>query len=525
MMNRPDSRTLAAAMLLAASLAAAPVVGASGNNPAQVDASCRPPDVELARNPTSGRLEMNLGNCVGRRQAWDSEFDSALLQGTAFPDFNANYWATGLPTLAGQAAHWEVRGTMPDARFSSLQTYTVSAQTLGFLVDEDYAADPGQVNWIRTGGRYPGAASVRYTVRVREVPATVVLAPGELRIESDGLAAAQAKVAMLAYRVYFNRLPNGSVPPPGLNQQAWIGRGQVSLPQLVYVVDDESAPHFRRSDEIFDRVGAATAVGGILRGFDRIGDVLTPVLDGLVGLRMPLWEDPVRWQINDGLRTNLRPMVNAEEAPFLASMWEKLLQPLPNFRAYDNAASRYFIGGIHSARGEVLVTRFRAPTVADPDQGQRLQPAAESPAQVRYWSACLNNTLTLYVSGCIKDSDAVRDPDGRVTLVISSTEAPPVGPGGQRPANWLRHASPNQLLLVRHMWPSPSFAQAPNYYAGDVDDIAAIRAFSGDYQPVSRYCSLNNYRYNGCNWVFDKTQEWLYAYAPSFFARLYPAAR
>lgn len=460
--------------------------------------ACTPAATTPTLDAQTGKLEISLGNCAGAGKAWDSQFDSSSSQATFYPDTNANYWVTGLPSLKGQRAHWEVRGQMPDARFSSLQTYTFKGDRMGVLVDEDYSANPGSDNWIRHTGRYAQAAAHQYTARIQQVNADTALPSGELRISDEAMASGNVSVALLAYRVYPNVKANGSAVPADLKLANWLARGQVALPEIVYVVDDVAQPHFTSSAQIFKGTQASTLLGKVMADLEALADVAAPVLSMVRQLPTPLWSDPVRWQANGGMQVNLRGMINQKEAPLASMWWQALLSKLPNFSGFDNAATRYFVGGVAPARGQVLVTRFKAATVADPDRGEALLPAAESARQVRYWSVCLNNALTLYVTGCIKDTAVKTDANGDVTLVMSAGNSAPIGPDGRPAANWLKHASPNELLLIRYMWASAAFTASPTAYKGSADDVSALAAWSQAYYPRSVYCSLENYRYNAC---------------------------
>lgn len=464
--------------------------------------ACTPAASAPVRNAQTGKLEISLGNCAGSGKAWDSQFDSSVSQATFYPDTNANYWVTGLPSLKGQLAHWEIRGQMPDARFSSLQTYTFKGDRMGVLVDEDYSANPGSVNWIRASGRYARAAVHQYTAHIHQLTADVALPPSALRISDEAMSAGSVPVTLLAYRVYPNVRANGSLVPADLKLNNWLARGQVDLPEVVYVIDDVGQSHFTSSEQIFKGTQASTLLGKVMADFEALADAAAPLLSMIRTLPTPLWSDPVRWQANAGMQVNLRGMINAKEAPVASTLWQSLLNKLPNFSGFDNAATRYFVGGIAPARGQVLVTRFKAATVADPDRGEAVLPASESTRQVRYWSICLNNALSLYVTGCIKDTAVKTDANGDVTLVLSAGNSAPIGPDGRPAANWLKHASPNELLLIRYMWASPAFTASPTAYKGDADDITALAAWSQAHYPRSTYCSLANYRYNACATVW-----------------------
>ncbi|MBJ7457722.1 MAG: hypothetical protein JHD02_00895 [Thermoleophilaceae bacterium] len=473
-------------------------------------------------NSSTGKTEINLGNCVGSDQAWAVEYDSSVSQATFYPDLNANYWVTSVPSLKGQGAHWELRGSMPDARFASFQSYSLTGETMDGVFDEDFPVDAGSTNWISASGQYPGASAVRYTVPVVQTYGQPE-ASSSLNIDGEVLESSLGGVATLAYRVYPNRQPNGSAPTGGLAAQRWTARGQVDLPELVYVIDNPSLATFSGSDEIVDARRAASIVPAILSGVEAVADALSPVLAAYPEATDKLWNDPVNWEANEGLSTNLKKMISPTRAPLAALLWQSAVGRLPNFTAFPNDATRYYVGGVSPGLGQVLVTRFKAPTTPEPDAGDAMLATGESDKQLRYWSACLNNTLTLYVTGCLKDSQVKLDPSGYATLVSTSTSAAPKGMNGAPAANWLRHGSPNELLLIRQTLASPSFTQSINFYDGPADDADALRQHSGAFAPVSTYCSLNNFRYNDCRWKFSTYQEWLYALVgSSSFSRIHP---
>jgi hypothetical protein len=191
-------------------------------------------------------------------------------------------------------------------------------------------------------------------------------------------------------------------------------------------------------------------------------------------------------------------MINPSEAPLAAAAWQAAMGGLPNFSAFPNDATRYLVGGVNPSRGNVLVTRFRMPTFADPDRGDAMLASDVSTRQLRYLSVCLNNTLTVYASACLRDSQLKVDSDGYVTVVLSGGNSAPIGPGGKPAANWMKYSSPNQLVLTRYMLASGGFVQSPLSYTGDPANTTALAAFMGPYYSSSRYCSYLNYRLNGC---------------------------
>lgn len=484
----------------------------------------------LSVNPATGKYEINLGNCIGNNQAWSAEFDSSVTQAASwYPDTGANYWTAAVPSISGHSAHWELRGAMPDARFSSIQAYSLAGNNLGLVSDENYLPVYGASNWIQAGGRYINAASHRYNTVIREQVGSPP--SGELWLDPAAIAATQARAAAIAYRVYPNTRRNGSGIASGLSEHQWMIRGQTDLPDLVYVVDDMRQPHFSHSDEIYAKNRAAIGVKYALFGVEKFADSIAPLASSISNVPTQLWQNPVRWQMNSTLAVNLAPMVNEAENPILASVWKNLLRVLPVSSAFANSASRYYVGGVNPSRGQVLITRLRAPSVADPDRGDRVLPRSQAAYQLRYWSVCINNALSLYNTGCLKDTQLSADSDGMVTIVLSNTGTAPLDMDGRAARNWLRYSSPNNLLLIRQMWSSPHFYQSLIAYgdacaakgdcAGASDDVVSLAGNGGSYYPVSTYCSLNNYRFNNCRWVFNSVHERLYQRSPQAFARSY----
>ena len=101
----------------------------------------------------------------------------------------------------------------------------------------------------------------------------------------------------------------------------------------------------------------------------------------------------------------------------------------------SNMDNAYVSALVHRGFGQVLVTRFRAPTFPDTRPGTKRMPAA----QLRYWSICQNDPMTQRFVACINDDRAVIGRDGFATYVIS--------PPNQRPANATRRVR-RQLAAV-----------------------------------------------------------------------------
>ncbi len=157
----------------------------------------------------------------------------------------------------------------------------------------------------------------------------------------------------------------------------------------------------------------------------------------------------------------------------------------------SNIHNAYLSAGIGKAYGDVLVTRFRAPTFPDTRPGTSPMPGG----QARYWSVCENDPATQRFIACTNDDRAVIGPDGMVTYVVSTPARRLANATAACGVNWLPFG-PNArgVLIYRHMLPDPAFAQSIQRASADHE-----AATMGDFLPVSRYlATAGDYEHLGC---------------------------
>lgn len=483
----------------------------------------------LEFNSATGQMEMDVTECLAAGSIWSFEVDAVTKPGYYAPEEKANYAVAFLPFIPNQEAHWEIRAQMPDARFASFQTYDAEGNYVDFIVDNDFAADPGSSNWIDDNTLYPGSEHLSYTVPVYEVENR-----NEISTDKSGGIIYNARDSadepqhVIVMRTYFNHKRNSSTKPKDVSEFEWIKRGQVDLPRIFYVVDNQEKPHFTTTEEARSNVDPITKMRLLAVAMDTTGKLLEGILDKVTPTTR-LWQNPTHWVMNDLPATTYGKMLTPEEEPILGRLWQQAMKLLPETSGYPNEATRYFVGGINQSFGEVHLTKLKRPSTPEPDHGDIMD---DDQYDMRYFSVCLHNALTMFTVQCLEDSDMKTDNDGFVTLVTTNTKSAPIDPKTGKPAaNWFEFTSPNNIVFIRHQWPSKNFTQSLVHYGLECRktnscsaaslDMQAIENWTGDYYPVSKYCSLNNYKFNSCDRVFTSYQEWLYKKFPRIFKRLY----
>lgn len=483
---------------------------------------------ELTLNTATRQYEIDLGNCEGITAIW-TRFGAPA---AGFPDSTATYFGNTLPSLANDMAmepngHWEVRGTQPDTRFSSIQLYTIKGDAKGSVPDEKIIPNTDQYNWIQHGGRYPGAQNLHYTTKIYEhVTSDILGHDGQIDFS---LTDQKLKRVILAYRIYPNLRDNGSfgaianVKYPNMTFDQWVGQGQTDLPHLVYVVHDLNRFHYKTSGEVLGAISAASMEGAKLAS--AIGTSFARLVQLLPKKSDLFWSTNVSWEAWAGTRYNFQKMIN-EKYPSVRAAWLAAINTIPNETYGPNNSSPYYFAGFNPALNDIVVTRFKTPSSVDPDKNQVVFPSASSTYQARYWSFCLYNSIIGVgeSNACTKDSDFNVDPDGFVTVVMHNSPTPPFDPFNHKyPAPvYLRFNAQNQLVLMRQTLVNTEvYPNSLNLYVqqhqnpdGTPDYQAytngpAINKLTGDYYPHSVYCSLSQYQKDRCMalWKAKKAED------------------
>jgi hypothetical protein len=159
---------------------------------------------------------------------------------------------------------------------------------------------------------------------------------------------------------------------------------------------------------------------------------------------------------------------------------------------YPNPDNVYVATIIHHVPGRIVVIRAKAPTFPDTRAGALIT----GREQVRYWSVCTNEYRKPYpVTACVADQDIPRDPEGHVTIVISTPEDRPATANEAHGVAWLPWGSTavDSLVLVRHMLASPTFAEAATRLKPGALAVSSM----GAYAPIGTQCSRATYDATG----------------------------
>jgi hypothetical protein len=203
--------------------------------------------------------------------------------------------------------------------------------------------------------------------------------------------------------------------------------------------------------------------------------------------RNPAAEDPLRW-----------------EAFFnYAQAFTYPLQPTPAGAAravvprdqlggfLSNVDNAYAFAMGSRGIGPVLVLRGRASRTPQTLDGRPVMGSGD----VRYWSLCENEVASQRVVDCLYDEQARIDSRGWFTIAVSTPASRPRNARAECGVGWLAWGpQPDAFVILRHMLPSPAFAQAIQRVAraGTERDVV------GDYLPVGRHTSVADFEALGC---------------------------
>ena len=374
----------------------------------------------------------------------------------AYPDLGARYWVASFPLPPG--AELVLKGRYPHARYMSFNVYDAAAQPTDGLADVDIAPDPGSTNPFEPGAQRDLPAR-GYTVRVVSGARPERREPNTIYLNAAGQA---TPVGVVMYRVY--------VPDDGRDPAGGAGLPEVSMRLPGGQVLDQPLVCQARQD-----AGANQAAEDFHAGTDGPDPA------------NPASEDPIRWEAFFNYFQAFSYPAGATPAGSGRAVLprEKLGGFLSNV---DNA---YTLATANRGIGPVLVLEGRAPTTPRTLDGRRVMEGG----QVRYWSLCENEFASQRVIGCVYDEQVHAGARGRFTVVMSEP--------GERPANarpecgvdWIPWgAQPDGLLILRHMLPSPDFAQAIQRVA----ELGTERDVVGEYLPVGRHTTRGEFERRGC---------------------------
>jgi hypothetical protein len=369
-----------------------------------------------------------------------------------YPDDSAAYYSGAFVAIPGTEIR--ITGRFPHSRYASFNVYDAALRPVDGLPDVALEPDPGSVNPFRTGAdRTAGNRSYSARISFATPPAQ---RERNTLYGAVGQGGAANPVGVFTYRIY--------IPDQGRDDY-----GDVGLPTAEVVQAGSTAPV---SPAVCNQIHKPTT------------PVLNETLAAVPSLpqaepeQMATGRNPPHWRKFVNVASALG--VAFTDNPTFNNFGQAELDQHGGRGGFlSNMDNAYVSALVHRGYGQVLVTRFRAPTFPDTRPGTKRMPTG----QLRYWSICQNDPMTQRFVACINDDRAVIGRDGFATYVISPPNERPASATRKCGVNWLPWG-PNVrgAVIYRHMLPSAGFGQS--IQAATADQEAATM---GDVFPVSRY--------------------------------------
>lgn len=374
----------------------------------------------------------------------------------AYPDLGAFYWISAFPLPPG--SELVLRGRYPKARYFSFNVYDPALQPTDGINDAEIQPDPGSSNPFLPGARRDGTKR-NYTVRVVPGVPPAKRERNTIYLNAGGQG---ANAGQIMYRTY--------VPDHGLLSDGGVGVPEVSM----------KLPGGAELSQPLTCARRDSTVGETLDGTQRS-------TDGPDAGVTPGVSDPVRWEaFFNYAQAFSYPLGGTPAAGGRAVLpREKLGGFLSNV---DNA---YTLGMASRGIGPVMVFQGKAPTTPKTLDGRPVM----GTGQVRYWSLCENEFASQRVTDCLYDEQVPLKPGRRFTIVMSTPGARPRNARAACGVSWMSWGvQTDGLLILRHMLPSASFAQAIQRVARVGDEEKVV----GDYLPRGRHTSRADFESRGC---------------------------
>lgn len=359
----------------------------------------------------------------------------------AFPDESAVYWVGAYQAVPGMRLR--IDGRFPHARYMSLHVYDQAQRPLDAIADSEIAPDAGSENPFAAGAKRDTehrsySAFVDFGPRPEQpgdrAPNTVYTGTGQTDLSNFN--------GTLLYRVY--------LPDDGVDETGGTGLPTVTL----QTADGGPAPESMCSDL------SKPAPAGELQEQIAESDLDLPLGTGNRA------SNPVTWR----KFTNVLYGITRSDT---------IAEYGGNGGVYSNLHNAYLAAPVSRDFGQVLVTRFRAPTFPPTRAGEKKLRAA----QLRYFSMCQNEMFTQRYIACRPDDRTVVGSDGFVTYVMSTPEHRPATATAECAATWLPWGPfHNGTLIYRNMLPAAEFTESIQNAEPDHEADTM-----GDYLPVSRY--------------------------------------
>ncbi len=362
-----------------------------------------------------------------------TRFDAATIN-IAFPDDSANYWVGVYQALPG--TRLRITGRFPHARYMSFNVYDQLQRPLDAIADVNIKPDAGSANPF-TPGADRTAGKRNYTVFVDFGPKPAAPAPNTI-YTGTGQNGVPNYNGTLIYRIYIpDRLRNefGDTAIPTVQLEPLSSTG----PLAPSVCGTFSKPSITGINEA---LANANAIPGL--------DAVTPSPG----------RNPPRWRRFTNLVAGLAyGITDSDRTDAVYQALRRLdLDTAGGTGGFlSNIDNAYVSATVNRSLGQVLVTRFKAPSFPDTRPG----PARMPGGQLRYWSLCQNEPLSQRFIACLNDDRSVIGADGFATFVVSAPNQRPANATRECGVNWVPWGFTSRgLLILRHMLPEPGFGAA-----------------------------------------------------------------
>lgn len=404
-----------------------------------------------------------FGAAVAQGQAVDETCVLALTRvddedaNVLLPDTAARYWIGAYTAVPGTRIR--IEGRFPHARYMSFNIYDVAGRPLDSLSDTQIAPDSGSVNPFLAGADRT-AVDRDYTV-VIEPGAAPAGRPANTMYGGQNQSGQPNAGGTVIYRVY--------VPDAGTDDL-----GGTGLPTVTLEAGDPGQTISPASCRSASRPATGSGINALVKDLSP-----PPALDAArcPGADPPIWKRNVNvaYSYSDGL------LDNECTAPAHAAAQQLPLGQVGRGGLYGNRDNDYLITPINRGLGQILVLRGKAPTFPDTRSGPSVMPWD---TQLRYLSLCNYSPFTTRVVDCLADDELVVDRDGYYTVVVSTAAQRPVEARPECGVAWLAWGPETTgALLLRHMLPDPTFAEAIQR----VPERGREQVVLGEYYPRGRY--------------------------------------
>ncbi len=353
----------------------------------------------------------------------------------AFPDTQVSYYRYTFKINEGRPIRLKVSGRFPNGRYMGYNIYnTALMDSLAGIADHEIRPDDGSENPYVSG-----AWSDQQSYTLLFDPLKQVISQGST-LTSPGNDGQSTGAREIWYRIYDPKDGPGSP-------------GSVTLPKIESV--------------------------------DAVTGALTTCPESL---QIPVPKAPQ----GIGQVANLPP--GQDENNRIHFVHHKGLGLYAN-RDTHYVAARLKLRG---AAEDIAIIKFHAPR-SPRSMGDLNNPEL---LDVRYWSFCVGSALSTTTIHCLTDKDARLDGKGDVTIVIAATQ-PKKMPEDAHFIERPRGIIP--IMIYRNLLPREGFVgdlrSIPYWEAGwpgrNTDEFSAERHI-GNYAPVGRVCSVEEFTASGC---------------------------